>query len=352
MSGTSLDGIDISLVKTNGIDLIRLDKNFYHRYDHKTRNYLLNTLQEDININLEKQEYIGKIITNEHIKALKNLNIVQKCDLIGFHGQTIYHNPNTQTSIQLGNPKNLANTFQKKIIFNFRSKDIEFGGQGAPLAPIYHKYIIENLKLNKPSCMLNIGGVANLTFWDGNTLIGFDTGPGNALMDNYSRLISNNYFDINGEIASQGLANKKIIEKFMKNDFFQMAPPKSLDRNTFSYFYEELLKINLSKFDTMATLAEFTIESIVLAFNFLPKKVKSILVTGGGYRNKYVMKNLKKRLDMEFILEPDLLFSLDYVESELIAYLSARSLYKLPFTFPSTTGTSVSTTGGKLYNYL
>ena len=349
MTGTSLDGIDISLVKTNGIDLIRLEKNFYHKYNNETRDYLLDTLKDNININLDEQNLISNIITNEHIYALKNLDIVQNCDLIGFHGQTIYHNPNTKTSIQLGNPEILANNFKKDIIFDFRSKDMKLGGQGAPLAPIYHKFIIETLNLQKPSCILNIGGVANLTFWDGETLLGFDTGPGNALMDNYAREASKYYYDIDGEIASQGIANRQIITTFLQSNFFHTPPPKSLDKNAFLEFYNKVLKSKLSKFDTMATLAELTIESIILAFNFLPKKVKSILVSGGGCRNKYIMKNLKKRLGMEFIFEADIPFNLDYIESELIAYLSARSLYNLPFTFPSTTGTSISSSGGTKY---
>lgn len=352
MTGTSLDGIDISLVKTDGINLIRLDKNFYHKYNNKIRNYLLTTLQDSINVTLESQTFIADIITKEHIKALKNFDIINNCDLIGFHGQTIYHNPSAQTSIQLGNPEAIANKFKKNVIFDFRSKDIKHGGQGAPLAPIYHKLIIETMNLKMPSCIINIGGITNLTFWDGETLLGFDTGPGNVLMDEYARKISNNFFDADGEIASKGKPDNEMVKNYLQSNFFYNAPPKSADKYDFINFYQELLKKKLSKYDTMATLAELTIDSIVHSFKFLPTKVKSILVSGGGYRNKYLMKNLENRLDVDFKYENNLPICLDFLESELIAFLSTRSFYNLPFTFPSTTGVSKPSSGGKLYKYL
>jgi len=352
MTGTSMDGIDISLVKSNGIDLIRLNKNYFYRYSNKTKNFLLSILNEDINFNLNRKSFLDEVITEEHFKAIHALDISKNCDLIGFHGQTIYHNPNNKVSIQLGNPKQLAKILGKDVIFDFRSNDLKMGGQGAPLAPIYHQFIIESLNLELPSCILNIGGVANLTYWDGNTLIGFDTGPGNALMDNYTKTISNKYFDKNGVLASKGIPNKKIVNHFINNSFFKKAPPKSLDRNSFIDLYRELLSMNFSVPNTMATLAQFTIEPIILALKFLPKNIKNILITGGGYKNNYLMKSLQERLNVNFINENEIDIKFDYIESELIAYLSARSIYNLPFTFPSTTGISEMSSGGKKYSYL
>ena len=347
-----MDGIDISLVKTNGKDLIRLNENYFHPYNNKTKDFLLSILNEDININLKRKEFLDEIITDEHYQALKNLDIVNKSVLIGFHGQTIYHNPNTKTSIQLGNPKKLARKLNKNVVFDFRSRDIQLGGQGAPLAPIYHQFIIESLNLELPSCILNIGGVANLTFWDGESLIGFDTGPGNGLMDSYIKTISNKYFDKNGILASKGIPNKEIINNFINNDFFKKTPPKSLDRNSFIDLYKALLGMNFSIPDKMATLAEFTIESIVVGLNVFPERIKNILITGGGYKNNYLMKGLKERLNINFINENEINFKFDYIESELIAFLSARSFYNLPFTFPTTTGISEESSGGKIYSYL
>ena len=171
-------------------------------------------------------------------------------------------------------------------------------------------------------------------------------------MDNYVKITSNKYFDENGTIASKGIPNKEIIREFMNNNFFKKLPPKSLDRNSFLHLYKKLLSKNFSVQDTMATLAEFTIESIIVALDSFPERIKNILVTGGGYRNNYLMKSLKERLNATFIYENEINIKFDYIESELIAFLSARSLYNLPFTFPTTTGISKAASGGKVYSYL
>ena len=282
MTGTSMDGIDISLVKTNGIDLKRLNKNFYYRYSSKTKTILNDVLKKNVNINLKQKNFLDEFITKEHYLALKNLDIVQNCDLIGFHGQTIYHNPKKKISIQLGDPLKLAKLLNKDIIFNYRSDDILSGGQGAPLAPIYHKFIIEELKLETPCCILNIGGISNLTYWDGKELVGFDTGPGNALMDDYMSNIFNQNFDRDGSTASKGIPIEEEIKKMLQHDFFKTPPPKSLDRQEFIPQYKELIKKKYSVHDIMATLTEFTVETIATSFKLVPKKIKSILITGGG----------------------------------------------------------------------
>jgi len=343
-----MDGIDISLVNTNGINLKRLNKNYFYKYTNKTRSFLLNILNEDLNLSRNKKLFLDEIITKEHFKALKYFEIIHKSDYIGFHGQTIYHDPKSKSSIQLGDPIKLSNLCKKEVVFDFRSKDIEMGGQGAPIAPIYHKHIIKELNLELPSCILNIGGVANLTYWDGVNLIGFDTGPGNALMDTYIKKISNNFFDENGVLASQGKPNKKMVRKFLKHSFFKTLPPKSLDRNSFLDFYDDLLSNDFTKADTMATLSKITLESIYKGISILPRKIKNILVSGGGCRNTFLMNALKKKLDITFIDEKKTDINFDYVESELIAFLSARSIYNLPFTFPSTTGAIQPSSGGKI----
>ena len=199
MSGTSGDGVDASIIRTNGINQYESIKDKYFEYDldiykdihnlkekiHKIEH--LETYSNEIN-NLERK------ITIFHAEVIKKLSISDDT-IIGFHGQTIYHNPDKKISIQLGNPQKLAKMLNRNVVSDFRNKDIQIGGQGAPLAPIYHQFMINNLNLKLPSCILNIGGVANLTFWDGKNLIGFDTGPGNALMDNFTKSISNNYYD-------------------------------------------------------------------------------------------------------------------------------------------------------------
>ena len=351
MTGTSMDGIDISLVKTNGLALERIDKNFYYKYSTETKKKLDDISKIDISLNLKKRKALDEFITKEHYLALKDLDIVERCDLIGFHGQTIYHNPAEGSSIQLGNPIKLANLLKKDIVHNFRSIDMASGGQGAPLAPIYHKFIIEDLQLKLPCCIINIGGISNLTYWDGNELIGFDTGPGNSLMDDYISATLNKNFDNYGAIAAKGVTVKTEIKKFLQNSFFRTVPPKSLDKYSFVESYEELLKKNYSIENTMATLAEFTVETIFASLKLLPKKVENILITGGGYRNTYLIQRLTDRLKIPIFNEEQLGINFDFIESELIAFLSARSIYKLPFTFPSTTGVLKPTSGGELYEF-
>jgi anhydro-N-acetylmuramic acid kinase len=352
MTGTSMDGIDISLVQTNGLDLRRLKKNYFYKFSFETKKILTSILKEDLNYNLKRKDYLDEFITNEHYLSLKDLDILSSCDLIGFHGQTLYHEPNHKISIQLGNPKKLAQMLNKNVIFDFRSKDLSLGGQGAPIAPIYHQFIIETLDIELPCCFLNIGGVSNLTYWDGELLIGFDTGPGNALMDDFMSSKLNKNYDKDGIFASKGTPIKEEVTKFLKFDFFKKPPPKSLDRQTFLYFYNELVKKHYSVHDIMATLAELTVETIFTGLELLPKKVKNIIITGGGYRNIHLMERINNKLKINIFKENKIGINFDYIESELIAYLSARSVYKLPFTFPSTTGVSKPSSGGKLYKYL
>ena len=351
MSGTSMDGIDISFVHTNGLNLKRLNKNYFYEYSVKTKEKLTSFLKEDLKLNLKRKNFLDDFITNEHYFALKDLDVLSSCDLIGFHGQTLNHDPENKISVQLGNPQKLANLLNKNVVFGFRSKDLSLGGQGAPLAPIYHKFIIETLNIKLPCCFLNIGGVSNLTYWDGEVLIGFDTGPGNALMDDFMSSTLNKNYDKDGIVASKGKPVKEEVAKFLKFDFFKKQPPKSLDRQAFIYFYNDLVNKNYSVNDIMATLTDFTVETIATSFVFLPKKVQQIIITGGGYRNINLINRLRDRLKIKILNEKQLGINFDYIEAELIAYLSARSIYNLPITFPKTTGVLKPSSGGELYKF-
>ncbi len=353
MSGTSLDGIDVSLVKSNGVELLNSDNNYFFKYK-KSISRVFEKIMENFEIILDNKKLKKKannLVTKLHIKAILKSGFIHKCDLIGFHGQTIFHEPGIR-SIQLGNPQMLAKYFKKVVVFDFRSIDINYSGQGAPLAPIYHKMIIEKNNIQLPACFLNIGGISNITYWDGSILIGFDTGPGNNLMDKYIQSKTNKKFDLNGYFASKGNVNKYILKKFMLNKFFKKSFPKSLDKHYFKKEYNILFELDLKLSDALSTLAEITLKSIVHGLKILPKKPKSIIISGGGYKNKNLIKKLRKVTEITFHDLKKFGLDPDFIESELIAFLAARRYYNLHVTFPETTGVSKPSIGGVIYNNL
>ncbi len=349
MTGTSMDGIDLSLVETDGISLKSIE-NYFYEYNQSQKKRLNNILnnKNDIlnNKKLLKQE--NSFVTDLHTDSLKKFNKYKDIDLIGFHGQTIHHDPFNKISIQLGNPYSLANKFKKNVIFSFRSLDIESGGEGAPISPIYHKFLIEKLRFKLPSCFINIGGILNLTYWDGQELIGFDLGPGNCLMDEYITSVSNNFFDKDGIIASKGKIDQNFVSNFFKNSFFKLNPPKSLDKNYFCDYLSDIKKKNYSKEDTLATLLELTKCSIINSLKFLPRKINSLYLCGGGSKNKFLVHQIRNKFDNILINKVFCDLDPNFIEAEMIAFLSARSYYNLPITFPKTTGVKVPLCGGKL----
>ena len=347
MSGTSMDGVDLSLIKTDGQKIQRCKKNFFLDYKRSTKDALKRVTSET-DFNKTTLNYLDQIITDEYIRALEASNFVNLCEVIGFHGQTLLHVPQ-EISIQVGNPKTIANKFKKKIINNFRKNDILNNGQGAPLSPIYHKSIIEDLLMPLPACFINIGGISNLTYWDGIKLFGFDTGPGNCLLDEIVKKYTNEEFDNNGELSLAGKVNYREVKKFLDDDFFKLSLPKSLDK---LYFKKHLIDIDtkiLDLNDKLATLSELTVISIINSINLMPNKIKSFCITGGGYKNKYILNKLKNSIDAQFYDLNSYQISSDYIESEMIAYLSIRRLNELPSTFPSTTGVLKPTICGDIY---
>ncbi len=353
MSGTSNDGIDVSLVKSNGKQLHRLNKNYYYKYDQETKNKI-NQIIDNKNLiikNEKKRKEANNFITYLHAKCILKTKFLDNCDLVGFHGHTLFHDPNNKRSIQLGNGSLLANILQKKVVFNFRDEDLKNNGQGAPLAPIYHKFLINELKLEKPSCVINIGGISNLTYWDGNNLIGFDCGPGNSLIDRFCQLKLNRNYDNFGMIALKGYPNKKLVNEFLSLEYFKKKFPKSLEKSYFDQKFQQLISSNLSTENMMATLSEITIRSIVVSIKSLPKKIMSLIICGGGSKNNYFTSKLNQELRIKIDNLDHHNISTDYIESELIAFLSARRIYNLPITFPSTTGCIIPSLGGKIFIY-
>ena len=232
-------------------------------------------------------------IVRDHNNAITEIKKISgiKPDLVGFHGQTVFHNPKNKISIQIGDGYLLSKMCKVKVISKFRQSDINNGGQGAPISPIYHKFLMQKFKIDLPCSFINIGGVSNITYWDGHTLIGLDLGPGNGLMDIYCQKHLGIPFDNLGEIASQGQPDFNIINNFLKLPFFKKNYPKSIDRLEFESFVQNLQLKNLSHSDTLSTFLEFTVLSIQKGIGLLPSLPNKFIIMGGGQHNKYLMKN-------------------------------------------------------------
>ncbi len=355
MSGTSLDGIDASLVYSNGRTLDRTNFNLTKPYTKKTKNIILKVL-ENPKKNLRNVKLLKELenkITIEHAEVSKKLiqDSKIKPKIIGFHGQTIYHDSKSKISIQLGNGKLLSDLLKTDIVYEFRKDDLSLGGEGAPIAPIYHRFIIKTLKLKLPSIVLNIGGISNFTYWDGKNIFGFDVGPGNNLMDHYMRTKYNKNFDYNGELARKGIPDFELVKNYCSDIFFSKKPPKSLERIYLieNKYFQKITKLKPP--DCLSTLIQITINSIQLGMNFLPRKVKNILIVGGGASNKYLVSELRDKLNCNVHLPNDFNLNTKYIEAELIGYLAARKIENLTSTFPSTTGVKKSAVLGTLINF-
>lgn len=341
MSGTSLDGIDASLIKTDGNKSLELIKDLHIPYHQAFKDKLRKLLELKNSADIFA---IEKELTDLHIQASFDLiaeTSLRAADVeaIGFHGQTIYHNPAKQLTCQIGNGFLLASATGIKVVSDFRKRDIAYKGQGAPLIPIFHEVITQDKE--KPLAVINIGGVANITYIDEGELIAFDTGPGNALIDDACFRYFNKPYDYKGEIASEGKPNLQIIDDFLKKDYFLKSYPKSLDRNEFAYLQDELVILNPE--DQLATLTHLTASAIDLAIKQLPKMPRMIYLCGGGSRNSYLtslitilVSNNNKCTIQNIDKIPGL--NPDFIESQGFAYLAARCVAGLPSAFPSTTG--------------
>lgn len=356
MSGTSMDGIDGTVLKTNGVTFTRTMVNETIQYRKETKEFLNELENEPLNLikNIKKFKLINKLVTEDHLYLAEKIieKIKYKPDLIGFHGQTIYHSSKKRISIQIGDAQLLANNVKIEVAGSFRKNDLKYKGQGAPLSPIYHQALAKDLNLVPPVCFINIGGVANITYYDENILIGFDTGPGNGLMDRFMQEKLSRKYDKNGEIASLGNINKNILKKFENHKFFTKKFPKSLDKLSFNHFLTEILYLNMSSADILATLAELTASTISKSFSFLPKKPNKVVLLGGGQYNTHLVNRLKANLTSRVYLSKDFNLSGKFIEAELFAYLAARTKYNLPITYPLTTGAKSALTGGEIFTPL
>ena len=359
MSGTSGDGVDASIISSDGIDKYSEILNRYFKYDQEIYKDLHNLKGKIIRLNdlLKNQDEIKNLekkITLFHAKIVNEIlgSVDEKIDFIGFHGQTIYHNSLEKISRQIGDGNLLSQLTKKIVINNFRQNDIKNGGEGAPLAPIFHRLIVKQKKLDLPVCILNIGGIANVTAiceYDNNSFLSRDLGPGNCLIDEWLRNNTKEKFDKNGEIAKKGKTNELILNQALDN--FENRPNQKLlsfDIKDFSLSFVRGLSLE----DGAATLTDFTGRIIGAGlFSFLSDardKVWKVLVCGGGRKNLTLIERIKFRTLKNLVIQPidDYGVDGDFVESQAFAYLAIRSYLKLPISFPSTTGCKQPTTGG------
>ena len=349
MSGTSMDGIDASIIYSNGIDNFEIVENKYLKYDDEFiyklsnfKNKINNASDLNLKSNLEDLKKIEREITILHAKFVNQIlnNNQNKIDLIGFHGQTIYHNSDEKISKQIGDGKLLSQLLNKKVIFNFRENDIKNDGNGAPLAPIFHYAITKKINKNNVS-FLNIGGIANETFIDQNNKISAkDLGPGNCLIDLWVRLKTKNQYDINGNIARSGKINKIILDQSLdvyfnnKNSFKRSYDVNDFDISSFR---------GLNFADGAATIIDYTTE-------ILANKVssKNIISCGGGRKNQYMIERLEKKINTKILNIDEFNMDGDFIESQAFAFLAIRSFLNLPISFPLTTGCKQDSTGGTI----
>ena len=361
MSGTSMDGVDASIISSDGEKQYESIFNEYFEYDGDLYRDLVNLRNKinsanDIILNSKLINDIERKITLFHAKICnkiinKNGNEI---DLVGFHGQTIFHDANQKISKQLGDGSLLSNLLKKDVVYNFRANDIANGGQGAPLAPIFHNLLINKTHMKLPVCVLNIGGIANITIIISDKkedLKSQDIGPGNCLLDEWVRKHTNNRFDDGGKAASVGKIDKTILNQAIENfDNIKIGDNLSFDIKDFDLSFVR----GLSYENGLSTLTKFTSEIIYQSIANITKIYQNekinILVCGGGRKNLTLIENIRKKLpnNVTLSLIDDFNINGDFVESQAFAYLAIRSLLKKPISFTNTTNVKKSCTGGDL----
>ncbi len=354
MSGTSLDGVDAALIETDGYDYAK-PLAFYYRPYEETERAQIKSCFGRRDRNADDVWAAERLVTIKHAEAvlalLKQENMPpQSVDYIGFHGQTIFHAPAEKLTIQIGDGDLLAKQTGIAVIYDFRSHDVSMGGEGAPLAPIYHRALAKTAGISTPLVILNIGGVSNVT-WIGtgvNDILAFDTGPGNALMDDWVQTRTGQRYDEDGKLAKAGTPIQNLLDKWSRHPYFTRQPPKSLDRNEWDI--ADLGEVSkelgdISTEDGAATLLQFTVQTILDSQRFMPEVPQVWYACGGGRHNKALMGLLSEKLNIHSIDE--LGWDGDAIEAECFAYLAIRNSLNLPISFPTTTGISEPLSGGK-----
>ena len=354
MSGTSLDGVDVALIETDGRQIKSFGPSGYRPYTEGERSLLRQALTEAVHLSQRDARpgilrQAEQAVTTAHAEAVANFTAqhrisAQDIDIVGFHGQTVLHRPERRLTVQIGDALALAKVIHIPVMHDFRAADVEAGGQGAPFVPVYHRALAQSLEREGPIVVVNIGGVSNITYIDGsNVLIACDTGPGNALLDDFMFRITKQRFDCEGRFAALGRADETWIADALKLPFFASPPPKSLDRNDFA----SLQLGHMQPADGAATLTAFTAAAIARIVPLLPKVPKSWIVSGGGASNLTMMRMLRECLQPATVQAADTLgWASDAIEAQAFGFLAARGLKGLPLSYPATTGVPIPMTGG------
>ncbi|MES2984953.1 MAG: anhydro-N-acetylmuramic acid kinase [Pseudomonadota bacterium] len=343
MSGTSADGVDAALLYTDGQAVVRAGASLFVPYDDGLRADILAAMRAPG----DDTSAVAQALTQVHIDAVRAL--IEKSalppgaiGLIGFHGQTIYHAPHEGVTLQIGDAARMAREIGIPVIADFRSADVRAGGQGAPLVPLYHAALAHELP--KPLLVVNIGGVSNVTWIGGDeAIIAFDSGPGNALLDDWIFKHTGKRYDTNGEIAAAGIVDADQLAAFLADPFFALDAPKSLDRFHFKPAVTGTLQ------DGAATLTAMTASAIAMACMAVPVAPKQLLITGGGRHNPTLMGLLDACVNAAVLPVETVGWDGDMLEAQAFAYLAARSVLDLPLSLPTTTGVKLPMTGGVLY---
>jgi len=357
MSGTSMDGVDAAVVRTDGVDRVEVGAALTIPYRNGIRQRLQRLVMSG-GTDKDEARQVGREITLAHVDAVQRLLAgaglsPSAVDVVGFHGHTVRHAPAERMTWQIGDPSLLAQRIDMTVVGHFRDADVQAGGQGAPLVPLYHAARAQNLE--KPLAVLNIGGVANVTWlgevsnatWLGEdgSIAAFDCGPGNALIDDFVAARTGKPYDSAGTLSLSGTVNQDVLARLLDHPFFDQAPPKSLDRNVFDL----ALVDHLSTSDGAATLAAFTVTAAARSILRLGTP-KRLLVSGGGRLNRALVAGLATELEGVEVAPVEAVgWRGDALEAEAFGYLAVRSLEGLPLSLPSTTGVPNPMSGGVRY---
>ncbi|WP_439111585.1 anhydro-N-acetylmuramic acid kinase [Lentibacter sp.] len=346
MSGTSLDGVDVAEVTTDGHDIFGFGATGYRGYSAEEHSVLRAALGKWHQA--EGLEAAFEVVQRAHVEALAEM----ATDIVGFHGQTLAHEPRGRGTHQMGDGAALAEALGKTVVWDFRSSDVELGGEGAPLAPFFHHACARYLGYERPVAFLNLGGVGNITFADPRivapeaegAVLAFDTGPANAPINDLCNERLGKPYDAGGALARQGTVETGALELFLADPYFYRIPPKSLDRDAFAEMRE--LVLELSDADAAATLTGMVAASVLQGMDHAPEPPVEVLVTGGGRHNPVMMQMLAAALDCPVRNIDDTGLNGDMLEAQAFGYLAVRVARGLPTSCPSTTGVRAAVGGG------